>query len=91
MRAGALMRILMALETNEGWRFQAKHARGVEIRLADKRTRWKGEEIQNNLTKRSAPNCLAGAKAGEGGAADVFGDFARGYALGWATASTRNN
>ena len=36
-------------------------------------------------------NCLAGARAGEGGAADVFGDFARGYALGRVAASTRNN
>ena len=52
-RTGALMRMLGALETQGGWCFQAKHVRGVDNRLADGITRWKGEEIQKNLTKES--------------------------------------
>ena len=41
--------------------------------------------------KGESPNCLAGARAGEGGAADVFIDFARRYALGRVATSTRKN
>ena len=53
VRAGALMRILGALETKGGWCFQEKPVKGVDNRLADGITRWKGEEIQKNLAKES--------------------------------------
>ena len=50
-RAGALMRIMGALEAREWWCFQARHVRGVENRLADGLARWKEGQI---LQKRNA-------------------------------------
>ena len=55
MRTGALMKMLGALETQ----------RGVDNRLADGITRWKGEEIQDNLTKESPPTIWQVQELGE--------------------------
>ena len=76
------------MERKEGWCFQAEHVGGVDNRIADGTTRWKREEIKKNLTKES-PQTVWHARAGQGGAADVFGDFAIGYAVGRVAASTR--
>ena len=45
--------MLGGLETQGVWCFQAEHVRRVDNRLADGITRWKEEEIQNNLTKEN--------------------------------------
>ena len=50
---GAMMRMMGALETIGGWCFQARHVPGVENRLADGITRWKEEEIADNLQLES--------------------------------------
>ena len=52
-RAGALMRMLGALEVEGGFGFQAKHIPGVENRLADGITRWPAEEVYTNLMRES--------------------------------------
>ena len=52
-RVGALMRWLGVLESKGEWCFQAKHVPGVENTLADGLTRWKVEEIPNNLQRES--------------------------------------
>ena len=48
-----------------------------------------GRGDSNEPDKEERPNCLAGARTGRGGAADVFGDFARGYELRRVAAPTR--
>ena len=48
-RSGALMRMLGCLEMRSGWRFRAKHIRGVHNTLADGISRWTRDEIAVNL------------------------------------------
>ena len=52
VRAGALIKILGALETKGEWCFHQKRVSGLGNRLADGTTRYKGEEMQTNLTKK---------------------------------------
>lgn len=48
-RSGALMRMLGCLEMRNGWRFRAKHIKGLANTLADGISRWKHDEITANL------------------------------------------
>lgn len=48
-RSGALMRMLGCLEMRNGWRFRAKHIKGVANTLADGISRWPHDEIETNL------------------------------------------
>lgn len=48
-RSGALMRMMGVLEMRNGWRFRAKHIKGLANTLADGISRWKHEEIGANL------------------------------------------
>ena len=48
VRLGTVMRMIGALEAKRGWCFQARHARGVDNRLADGLIRWKKEQILEN-------------------------------------------
>ena len=48
-RAGALMRILGCLEMHTGWRFRAKHVRGVANDSADEVSRWDRPTVAPNL------------------------------------------
>ena len=48
-RSGALMRIMGVLEMRNGWRFRAKHIKGVANTIADGISRWDRNDIALNL------------------------------------------
>ena len=48
-RSGALMRIMGVLEVRNGWRFRAKHIKGVANTIADGISRWDRNDIALNL------------------------------------------
>jgi len=48
-RSGALMRMMGVLEMRNGWRFRAKHLKGVAKPLADGISRWDRKEIALKL------------------------------------------
>ena len=48
VRVGALMRMMGALEAKGGWCFLVRPVRGIDNRLADGMTRWKGEQTPKN-------------------------------------------
>ena len=61
--SGALMRMLGVLETLNGWRFRAKHIKGLANTLADGISRWKHDEIANLRSYR--PDILVAGTAPE--------------------------
>jgi len=48
-RSGALMRMMGVLEMRNGWRFRAKHIKGLANTLADGISRWNHNDIAANL------------------------------------------
>ena len=87
VRAGALVRILGALETKGGCCFQAQHMRGVDSRLAEGITRWKGE-MQINLTKESPQTVWQVQELGKEEQRMCSEILARGYTLKRVATST---
>ena len=80
-RVGALMRTMGALEAKGGWWFRANNVRDEDniSRRSDQVAR--GPDSRETECRMSW-NRLAGAGGGNGGAAYVVGDIARGYAFG---------
>ncbi len=75
-RSGALMRMMGVLEMRNGWRFRAKHIKGVANTLADGISRWDRADIASNLHSFRPDICWQEQRLGQEALDLTFGVLA---------------